>query len=259
MLAHVDVGPVAASCFEPTWIAFAEARLGPAGERALGDDARHLAAALATHDALAAAHGVAFLFEGERQACAASSFDLADMPASLVVDPRALALARTAGAGAEILRAAAELELPHLASRCDEAGWAAPSRAALGAALAAITPAAPGLATMTIEIARPLVRRGRAFGGRIVVGAPGVASAEAEHLAWQAAHEATVSEIGASTAGFVETERRALALLRSRARRAGLSEGHARWLATLDLRGVPGERAQPRTLGPIPDEDDGAE
>ena len=43
-------------------------------------------------------------------------------------------------------------------------------------------------------------------------------------------------------------ERRALGLLRSRARRAGLVEAHARWLAHLDL----------RAIGAIPDVDDGA-
>jgi hypothetical protein len=152
------------------------------------------------------------------------------------------------------LRAAAELELPRL-----EALEAAPTAAAgraLADALAETARAAPWLPRVELARVRALPRRGRVHDALIFVGAPGVAGAELEHVAWQAAHEATVVEVERSPRGlagpsatFEAVERTALGLLRSRARRAGLADAHARWLATLDL----------AALGAIPDVADGAE
>ncbi|MBX3202275.1 MAG: hypothetical protein KF850_20660 [Labilithrix sp.] len=148
----------------------------------------------------------------------------------------ALALAASAGAIAEVLRAATELELPAFAT------LGALPAAALGevaAALAMIAPAAPSLPRFEVWLARPLGLRGRTHARSIVVGLPGLGCPDAEHAAWQAAHEATVAETAAAGAAtFLDLERRALGRLRSRARDAGLAEAHGRWLARLDLRAL---------------------
>jgi hypothetical protein len=170
----------------------------------------------------------------------------------MLLNVAAVRLALSAGPVAEILRAAAELELdafahldaPSGASR-DESRleWRDDHRQ-INDALRDVLPAAPHLARCEISLARPLPLRGRAFGRSIVVGFPGIAGAEASFCAWQAAHEATVLEIGAGA--FVDVERRALARLRARARRADLEDAHARWLSRIDL----------SALGPISDVDD---
>ncbi|MBX3192442.1 MAG: hypothetical protein KF819_35955 [Labilithrix sp.] len=245
MLAHVDVG-VAASCHSPAWIAWAEARFGPARERTLADDAALLARTSTTHERLARAQILAWVWRDTSRVRAAIARDLASLTDRDVDDASALSWAQRAGPDAEILRATAELELDFFAARApvdlDE----------IARAIAAVTLAAPALEGAEVLLARPLPRRGRAFGGArrsIVVGVPGVAGAEVEHVAWQAAHEATVLESAQREATFEAIERRALGLMRSRARGAGLAGGHARWLATLDL----------RALGSIPDVDDVAE
>lgn len=248
VLAHVDVGPIAPSCHEPAWIRWAEARLGRATDRELGDDVRVLASALATHDALAAANLLAWLWKDGAAVRAATDRELASLGAADVADPAALMALCALGPAAELLRAAAELELPRLATleplAIDGGAWAR--------ARQDVTRAAPELARCRIALARPLVRRGRVHDACIFIGAPGVAGAELDHLAWQAAHEATIGELlragGSSARSFADLERAALGLLRARARRAGRVEGHGRWLATLDL----------RALGPIPDVDDRA-
>jgi hypothetical protein len=259
VLAHVDAGNLAASCHDRGWIAWAEAKLGRATDRALGDDARILAEVLGSHDALVAAHALAWTFEDQAQVRAARARDLAQLGDHDVADPKALALARAAGPAVEVLRAAAELELPLLASlapvRTSSMERGA-ERNVLVDALEDVASAAPGLSGARVALARPLPRRGRAWRGAILVGAPGVAGAEVSHVAWQAAHEATVLEVERSASwltqqvaharSFEAVERTALGLLRSRARRVGLADAHGRWLATLDL----------RALGPIPDVDD---
>ncbi len=163
-----------------------------------------------------------------------------------VDDVRALALARRAGAAAEVLRAAAELEL-RLIARLPPIEDAA--LAALREATASLDAVAPG--PRDVFVVRPLPRRGRAFGRKIYVGAPGVAGADATHLAWQVMHEATIEELVSERAptSHAEIERRALVRLRSRARARGLADAHGRWFATLDLSG----------LGPIPDVEDAPE
>ncbi|MBX3224745.1 MAG: hypothetical protein KF795_29785 [Labilithrix sp.] len=156
----------------------------------------------------------------------------------------ALALAASAGAVAEVLRTAAELELPAFATL---GALPAPALDEVAEAIAAIAPAAPSLPRFEVWVARPLGLRGRTHARSIVVGLPGLGCPDAEHAAWQAAHEATVAEAAAEGRGsFLDLERRALARLRSRARGAGLAEAHGRWLARLDL----------RELGAIADGDD---
>ncbi|MDB4934204.1 MAG: hypothetical protein JWP87_1176 [Labilithrix sp.] len=211
-----------------------------------------LSAALATHERLAAAHALAWVFDTEEQVAAARTRELADLGEADVADAAALATARSVGPAAEVLRAAAELELPLLAgmrASCIDA-------VALDIELAEVSAAAPELARVSVGLARPLPRRGRAWRGSILVGTPGVAGADVAHVAWQAAHEATVLEVERSAAwlarqasSYEAVERTALGLLRSRARRVGLGDTHGRWLATLDL----------GALGSIPDVDDGTE
>jgi hypothetical protein len=243
------VGQVAASCHDRRWVAWAEEQLGPAASRPLGEDVRVLAAALSTHERLAAVQALAWTFSDDTQVLAAAARELGELGASEIADATALATARAAGAAAEVLRAAAELELPLLASlraSCIDA-------VAFDIELAEVSAAAPELARSSVALARPLPRRGRAWRGSIFVGTPGVAGADVAHVAWQAAHKATVLEVERSAtwlarqaSSFEAVERTALALLRSRARRVGLGDAHGRWLATLDL----------GALGPIPDVDD---
>lgn len=239
VLAHVDVGAIPASCHDLRWIRFAAERLGPARERKLAEDAAVLATLLGDHDRLAFAQALAWAFASAEEARAAVSRDLSELAGD------AIRTALAAGPAAEVLRAAAELELDALEA------LEAPSSAAeeMRSALAAVAPAAPHLANCQVSLARPLPVRGRAFGTSIVVGVPGVPGAEAGFCAWQAAHEATVLEIGAGP--FVEVERRALALLRSRARRAGLAAEHARWLSRIDLSAI-GPVADVEDVGDLP-------
>ncbi len=197
---------------------------------------------------LTAAHGLAWTWDWLPKARAAFTRDLDALSPDDVDDVRALALAQKAGAPAEVLRAAAELELARVAA------LEPISDATIGelrAAVESIAAAAPKEIPLHVHLVRPLARRGRAFSGRIYAGAPGVAGAEAEHVAWQILHEASVIEamhvLGSTV--FVDVERRAIGALRSRARAAGLGGAHARWLATLDL----------GALGSIPDVEDGAE
>jgi len=258
VLAHVDAGNQAASCHDAGWIAWVGAQLGRASDRALADDARVLAEVLGSHDALIAAHALAWTFAHEAQVRAASSRDLVQLGEQDVADVNALAMACAAGPAVEVLRAAAELELPLLASL----GSARPvpergnERHGLADALNDVANAAPELTRAHVALARPLPRRGRAWCGAILVGMPGIAGAEVSHVAWQAAHEATVLEVERSASwlarqslSFECVERTALGLLRSRARRVGLADEHGRWFASLDL----------RALGAIPDVDDRAD
>lgn len=206
-----------------------------------------LSRAATTHDLLARAQALAWVFESAEDSARASARELAALTAEEVASPDALAIAASAGAVAEVLRAAAELELGGL-SRLEPAS--ADALAEVAAASAAIARAAPSLGRFEVWVARPLGLRGRTHAGSIVVGLPGLGCPDAEHAAWQAAHEATVAETAAEGAStFVEFERRAIGRLRSRARAAGLAEAHGRWLARLDL----------RALGAIADVDDAPE
>ena len=128
----------------------------------------------------------------------------------------------------EVLRAAAELELP-LVARLPPVDV---DLAALALALGEVARAAPLLPCCAVGVSRALRRRGRVMGREIWVG-----EAPVEHSAWQAAHEATVAEVveRARSAGegtdHDRVERAAIALLARRAVEAGLTQGHRAWLA----------------------------
>ncbi len=246
VLAHVEARGLAASCFNRVWVERAALELGLAATRPLGEDTRVIAAAAGTHDVLASVQALAWVFDSADAARSVADRELAALESDDVASLGALSIARSAGPIAEVLRAATELELPlleRLEPVSDE------QLAGLAEAMAAVVPAAPSLPRFETVAARPLGLRGRTFGVSIAIGVPGIGCPDAEHAAWQAAHEATVNELAAlRDAGFLELERRAIALLRSRARAAGLAEAHARWLARLDL----------SALGPIADVDDAA-
>lgn len=238
MLAHVDAGAVAASCHSRAWIAWAEARLGPARERSLGEDAKTIARIAATHDDLARLQLLAFLFGTRERAVAATARDLLDLRPEDVSDPGALTAGQAAGAAAEVARAATELELPAIATLAP----AVVDDDAVARAFERIAPLAPELMRFDVRYVRALGIRGRAYRTTILVGTPGIAGADAEHVAWQAAHEAIVGSLPRPRS-FVDLERDAIALLRARARAAGSGDDHARWLARFDV----------SALGPIPD------
>lgn len=232
VLAHVDGGALAASCYEPVYIAWAARFLGDSRQRTLAGDATILAAVAPTHDALARIQALAWVFTDAASVASAHTRDLAELADTDVADASALAAARAAGDAAEILRAAAELELPLLAGLpsvdLDDG---------VEDAVLRIAPAAPALVGCSLARVRPLGMRGRVFGASILAGVPGMACPDADHAAWQMAHEATVREVqlGMPCGSFVEVERRAIARLRARAAAAGLAEGHAHWLARLDF------------------------
>lgn len=179
------------------------------------------------HDRLARLQALAFVFDSEEQVVAARDRELASLTADEVASFTALKTLSPVMDLAEVLRASAELELLRL-SRPTEID------AEVVRAMNRVVAASPTLEEHVVGLVRPLGLRGRVLGSSILVGVPGIeVEADAEHVAWQAAHEATVSEV--SDQDWRTTERRAIALLRSRARSAGLGDSHARWLARFDL------------------------
>lgn len=234
VLAHVPA-PGQATCFSPVYCTWIAKRIGPPPPE-LVEDAQVLAeiARNAPMGSFASAQALAWAFASPEKVAELVDRPLAQIRREEAADASALAIARSAAETAEVLRAAAELEAPRLpaiqAARED----------AVEAALLRVTAAAPMLGRCIVALTPALGLRGRVHGERIFVGIPGIAEARVDHVAWQAAHEATVRETG--------DELQALALLRSRARRAGLGDEHGVWLAHLDLSG----------RGPIPDVPDGA-
>jgi hypothetical protein len=226
VLAHVRAtAHLPASAYDETYVAFVAAHAGPAAERTLAEDAAVLGPALPTHELLARAQLVALLFGDAAEAGLHAAVDLHDLPRREL----GAALAEVARA-AEILRCAALLE--------EEVVAALPATpldvAALRDAIALVLPAAPRLASYRLVAVRSLRLRGRLFGDEIWIGAPSAELAlGAEHVAWQAAHEATVGEVALRMRGERAVEHAAVALLRERAAAAGVAEGHARWFAHL--------------------------
>jgi hypothetical protein len=170
---------------------------------------------------------LAWLFDDAARATTCSDRTLAELDARDVDDAAILTRLRNHEV-AEILRAAAELEMEDFVRL--------PAIAADDVVLD--TEVAPWLARFTITQLRPLRIRGRVRGTHIFVGAPcRELEVTSEHVAWQAAHEATVAEVHerARRAGLAVThddlEHTALVLLAERARDTGRGESHARWIA----------------------------
>jgi hypothetical protein len=236
VLAHVrPAGPFASSLFDETYIAFAEKHAGPASGRALGADAEILSRAVTSHEVLARLQWVARLFGDPGAARAAAWSDLSELHDGDVADAAALRALADVSDAAEVLRAAAELEAPHHALLPS-----IPVEPALAAALERACDAAPRLAGFRVECLRALRLRGRLFESRIWAGVPSLElSVSVEHVAVQAAHEATVAEVAeavrrqAVELGERAVEHVALVLFAERAARSTLCDAHARWWARL--------------------------
>ncbi|CAN5590801.1 hypothetical protein BH09MYX1_BH09MYX1_38460 [soil metagenome] len=206
-----------------------EQRIGPANDRELGALALDIARAAPTHDLLAEAQLVAWLFTSALRARTTFSRSLAELRADEVDAPAVLARVANRPA-AELIHCAVALEAssharlpkPEIERGFDDA-------------LALVRPAAPALATLPIIHVRALRRHGRLYNARIWVGLPGAAEARVEpsFIAWQAAHEATVAELVPSRLRFAEHEHAAVALLAERAKRCGLEREHRAWLDQL--------------------------
>ncbi|MBI2393848.1 MAG: hypothetical protein HYV09_30025 [Deltaproteobacteria bacterium] len=243
VLAHVrDTAGLAPSVFDPAWVAFVERHAGPSTERTLAEDARVIGRAATTHEALAEVQLLAWLFDDAARMAACADRNLDALSAADVDDPGLLPLLVESArrAAIEVLRAAAELEAEVYAAL-------PPARhdpRALSAARARVERASPELRGCVVETVRPLRLRGRVRGARIWVGSPcDDEGPTAEHVAWQAAHEATVAEVHARAreagvpVAHAPLEHAALVLLAERAARVSEGAAHARWLA--HLRGLP--------------------
>lgn len=227
VLAHVR-SSAPAGLYDPTWIAFV-ARHARAVDRTLAEDVAALEAAQLSHDALAELQLLAWLFESTERTEAAVDARLDELGPDEVDDPGILRLLQRSAHRPviELLRVAAELEIDTVR--------ALPPPKTRGSVeeLARVSVAAPHLARCVVEHVRPLRLRGRVLRRRIWVGvADDELGPTAEHVAWQAAHEATVAEVSErARLSYLPLEQCALHLLSTRAARAGLAESHARWLA----------------------------
>jgi hypothetical protein len=245
VLAHVPL-PFPSSLHDPLYVAFAERHLGPASGRSLGEDAVLLGKILSTHELCAHAQWVAFLFEDAAMARAVTARDLREMDDVHAHGPALRALVGIEPV-AESLRAAAELEAPHHARLPSTSVNAVE----LDAALVRARAAAPRLASLGVRCSRALARRGRAVPSWIYVGVPGgELGVTAAHVATQAAHEATVVEVGeAAIAGRVhlaerDVEHAALVVLSERALGSLFAADHERWWNALGLPAVSEVRAK---------------
>lgn len=243
VLAHVrDTAGLAPSVFDAAWVAFVERHAGSSAARTLAEDARVIGRTATTHRALAEVQLLAWLFEDASRMAACADRNLDALSAAEVDDPGLLPLlvASAHRVTIEVLRAAAELEAEVYAA------LPAPRHdaRALAAALARVERVSPELRRCVVETVRPLRLRGRVRGARIWVGLPcDEQGPTAEHVAWQAAHEATVAEVHARAreaelpVTHAPIEHAALVLLAERAARRSQGAAHTRWLA--HLRGLP--------------------
>ena len=126
------------------------------------------------------------------------------------------------------MRCAAELERQYFEALPDiDVDWPA-----LELALSNKIRVSPSLASTKVRVIPPLRLRGRVRGDEIWIGAPGTDGPSVSHVAWQAAHEATVAELALHASRPERTtERMAVALLAARARRVDQGAEHAEWLA----------------------------
>jgi hypothetical protein len=225
VLAHTRVS-APASAYDETWIDFVEKHAGPARERPLGEDAIAIARAAPDHDALAAVQMLAWLFATNERATACSDRTLDELTAADVDDVDALRVVQRHSIAAEVLRAAAELEAEVMSTL--------PPLTVLDP----VPPVAPWVEGYDVKHLRPLRLRGRVFRKQILVGVPSIElGPSAEHVAWQTAHEATVSRLhhAAIQAKVPIThhalEHAAITMLQEHAERTGKRDEHAKWLA----------------------------
>jgi hypothetical protein len=200
---------------------------GPCGERTLGEDCVALGQLLTDHASLSRAQLTALLYADVEGAMSEADRELERLsaPASLL---HALLPLRPA---VELLRCAALLEAPVLTSLPPLAF----DEVALTAALERVHGASPKLDSHVFVPVRALRLRGRLFEKEIWHGVPSTAlELDATHVAWQAAHEATVAEVAEAARAAALQERGiehvALVLLAERATAAGLEREHRAWV-----------------------------
>lgn len=203
--------------------------LGAADDRELGALATDIAAAAPTHDVLAGAQRIAWLFRSVERARASFASGLHEISPNDVDAPKLLAVL-AGDPAAELIHCAAALEAPHHAKLP-----AVAVDPTFATRLAALLPVAPHLGRLPVEHVRALRLRGRLVESRIWVGIPGteIPAVDSSFVAWQAAHEATVAELAPRRLPFAEHEHVAIALLAARAERAGLAVEHRGWLSRL--------------------------
>jgi hypothetical protein len=234
VLAHVRATAwLPASVYDRRYVAFCERRLGPASERALGEDRVLLGRVVTSHEQLARLQLLAWLVRDAETAALLGGRALEELEPGEVNDPTVLA---QLDRGSELLWCAALLELhafrqlPPVELDLD----------LLGQSLALALAVAPALSECRLEIVRALCQRGRIRHGAIWVGMPDPElGVSADHVIWQACHEATVHELaarartrpGTRCASEREVEHAAVVLLAERATRAGEGKAHRRWLA----------------------------
>lgn len=237
VLAHVRAtAHLPSSNHDSAYVKYAQRYLGPAEKRVLGEDAVVLGRVAATHDSLSFLQLLAWLYVSIERAEACAVSTLEDSGSDDVDEPALLPVLQRAGPAVEILRCAALLELESWSSLPPvDIG-----KSELQSCLDRTCGAAPHLERCRVRVVRSLRLRGRVRRREIWVGAPSEPLAlSSEHAAWQAAHEATVSEVTEVMAGmgcqatFRGVEHVAVVLLAERARLAGLEGGHGRWFAHL--------------------------
>lgn len=227
MLAHVhETAHLPASVYDAAYVRFIAEHAVPVAHRTLDEDVVLLARALPDHASLARAQLVALLFDDVERAAERATSDLHELP----IGEQLVDALRPITHAVELLRCAALLEQPTL----EQLPPVTSDEAALRRALGRVVPASPTLVGYTLVPLRSLRLRGRLIGDEIWVGAPSDDLAlTAEHVAWQAAHEATVGEIATRAAAAEERsiEHAAVVLLAERANERGLTEAHQHWLA----------------------------
>lgn len=208
VLAHLPAHGLPSSLYAPWYVELAESELGAASQRLLAEDVAVLGALLRDHDALVAAQNVAWLWRESTKALAFAERELPSLTDADVDDAQVLALVHVRAYAVEGLRSAALLEAPSLAR------LSAPELdvAALVDALITLLPRAPALAHCSITPLRPLTRHGRTRGRNIFVGVPG-AGVSLEHVAMQAAYEATLGEVLSLEAPLAPRRARAVSLI----------------------------------------------
>jgi len=220
VLSHVELLGSPADLYNAHYVRWAAQQLGDGAGRALQQDAQLLRRLLASREAAYGVQRLAVAFDDVAHAmrCAERS-----LPGRLAAQSAAGFLRDSA-----LLEGAAHVALPELA----------PDLPGLHAALSQLMPAAPRLASCELVLCRALTCHGRLFGRRVFVGlACPELRVEPLAVAFQAAHEATVLEVGeAAEAQRLQLAERAVeaaavVLLASRGARLGLSSEHAGWAA----------------------------
>ncbi len=231
VLAHVSkTAHLPASICDDVYTAFVASHAGPVSVRALDEDAAVLGHVFENHVALSRAQLVTRLFDSTATALARATTDLDDLTA-----PASLRLAlRPIATGVELLRCAALLEAPVV----DALPSITLDETQLRTALASVLASSPTLHHFTIVPIVALRLRGRLMGQEIWTGLPcNELALSPTHVAWQAAHEATVAEVSAASRGAEASleergiEHIALVLMTERAAESKASGPHGTWQA----------------------------